>query len=199
MIVLDLEFNQAFDFGDNERGSEVNPKCRFEIIQIGAVKVDEHYDATDRFNILIKPILYPRIHPYVEKITGFTDEDFYGAPNFPEAFAKFKKFADNDLVLGTWGYSDIKAMYRNITYHNINEDPVIMKYVDIQQIATKYVGFSKGGAIGLKNAVEALEVTIDEDKHFHNALSDAYYTAKILKKINPEKPKIKIFNSKHIK
>ncbi len=199
MIVLDLEFNQAFDFGDHERGSEVDPKCRFEIIQIGAVKTDELYNVTDSFNILIKPIIYPRIHPYVEKITGFTGKDFYGAPNFPEAYAKFRKFVDGDLVLGTWGYSDIKALYRNITYHRLTEDPVIIKYVDIQQIATKYIGFSKGGAIGLKNAVEALNITIDEDKHFHNASGDAYYTARILRKICPDKPLIRIFNSKHIK
>ncbi len=199
MIVLDLEFNQAFDFGEHERGSEVNPKCRFEIIQIGAVKVDEQYNVADLFSILIKPIIYPKIHPYVEKITGFTDKDFYGSPNFPEAFAKFRKFINDDPVLGTWGYSDIKALYRNITYHGLTDDPVIMRYVDIQQIATKYIGFSKGGAIGLKNAVETLGITIDEDKQFHNALGDAYYTAEILKKIDPKKPMIRIFNSKHIK
>ena len=173
MIVLDLEFNQAFDFGSGGRGSEVDPRCRFEIIQIGAVKTDEGYNVTDTFNILIKPIIYPKIHPYVEKITGFCNEDFYGAPNFPEAFSEFRKFTGDDLVLGTWGY--------------------------IQRIATKFIGFSKGGAIGLKNAVEALDINIDEDKHFHNALGDAYYTARILKKINPEKPTIRIFNSKHIK
>ncbi len=199
MIVLDLEFNQAFDFGDGGRGSEPDPRCRFEIIQIGAVKVDGQYNATGNFNILIKPILYPKIHPYVEKITGFKNADFYGAPNFPEAYTKFREFIGDDLVLGTWGYSDIKALYRNITYHGLTESSVIMKYVDIQRIATKYVGFSKGGTIGLKNAVEALDITIDEDKHFHNALSDAYYTAEILKKIDPDKPTIRIFNSRHIK
>ena len=199
MIVLDLEFNQAFDFGSGGRGSEVDPRCRFEIIQIGAVKTDEGYNVTDTFNILIKPIIYPKIHPYVEKIIGFCNEDFYGAPNFPEAFSEFRKFTGDDLVLGTWGYSDIKALFRNITYHHIAEPPIIMKYVDIQRIATKFIGFSKGGAIGLKNAVEALDINIDEDKHFHNALGDAYYTARILKKINPEKPTIRIFNSKHIK
>lgn len=199
ITVLDLEFNQAFDFGNGEHGSQVNPACRFEIIQIGAVKVDESYRVRDKFNVYIKPVLYPRIHPFVEKITGFKDEDFYGMPCFPEAYGQFRRFLGKDLVLGTWGYSDIKALFRNITFHKLVNHPIIMEYIDIQKLATKYTHFNKGGTIGLKNAVETLGIEIDEDKHFHNALGDAYYTAKVLEKINPEKIDVRIFNSKHIK
>lgn len=65
--ILDFEFNQAFSMNNGK--DMVNPKCRFEIIQIGAVKVDDNYDIVDEFNILIKPNIYPNIHPFVEKIT----------------------------------------------------------------------------------------------------------------------------------
>lgn len=197
LTVLDLEFNQAFDFGDGN--GEPNPDCRFEIIQIGAVKVNEEFKVTDKFNVYIKPTLYPRIHPYVEKITAFKTEDFVDAPLFTEAFSEFRSFLGNDIVLGTWGYSDIKALFRNITFNKIMEPPVIIQYVDIQRLATSYLKYSKGGTIGLKNAVEALNIKIDEDKHFHNALGDAYYTAKVLETINPKTLPIRIFNSKHIK
>ncbi len=196
LTVIDLEFNQAFDFGDGN--AEPNPDCRFEIIQIGAVKIDKDFKLSDKFNIYIKPTLYPRIHPYVEKITGFKNEDFTYAPRFTEAYGKFRAFLGDDTVLGTWGYSDIKALYRNVTFNNIVKPPVIIEYVDIQKIATKYLKFSKGGTIGLKNAVEALEIKTDEDKQFHNALGDAYYTAKVLERIKPGKLPVRIFNSKHI-
>ncbi len=197
LTIIDLEFNQAYDFGDGT-GCEPNPDCRFEIIQIGAVKVNDSYNTVDTFNVCIKPTLYTRIHPYVEKITGFKTEDFNFSPRFNEAYSKFRQFMGNDTILGTWGYSDIKALYRNITFNKIVEPPVIIKYVDIQKIATSYLKYSKGGAIGLKNAVDAFEITIDEDKHFHNALSDAYYTAKVLETIKPEILPVRIFNSKHI-
>lgn len=197
LTIIDLEFNQAFNFDDESY--EPNPKCRFEIIQIGAVKVNDEFKVADNFNIYIKPNLYPRIHPYVEKITGFKTEDFSYAPRFREAYSKFRYFLGNDTVLGTWGYSDIKALFRNITFNNIMEPPVIIKYVDIQKIATQYLKYSKGGTIGLKNAVEALGIEIEENRHFHNALSDAYYTAKVLEAISPEKLPVRIFNSKHIK
>lgn len=197
LTVLDFEFNQAFDFGDNHR--EPNPNCRFEIIQIGAVKLDEEYNITNEFSINIKPQLYPRIHPYVEKITGLTDNDFKSAPLFTDAYRQFREFIGNDEILGTWGYSDIKALFRNITFNAIAKPPVIIRYIDIQKIATEYLNYSRGGIIGLKNAVEALDIKIDENKHFHNATSDAFYTAEVLKKIHPDKLPIRIFNSKHIK
>lgn len=199
LTIIDLEFNQAFDFGDNSSTTEPNPNCRFEIIQIGAVKINKDYKVCDKFNIYIKPTLYPRIHPYVEKITGFKTEDFNYAPRFKESYSKFRSFLGTDTVLGTWGYSDIKALFRNITFNEIMEPPVIIEYVDIQKIATNHLKYNRGGAIGLKNAVDALNITIDENKHFHNALGDAYYTAKVLETINPKELPVRIFNSKHIK
>ena len=79
------------------------------------------------------------------------------------------------------------------------EPPIIIQYVDIQKIATSHLKYSRGGAIGLKNAVDALKIKIEESKHFHNALGDAYYTAKVLETINPKELPVRIFNSKHIK
>ncbi len=197
LTVLDFEFNQAFDFGCDS--VEPNPACRFEIIQIGAVKLNDSYDITDEFSINIKPKLYKRIHPYVEKITGLTNEDFVNSPDFNTAYAQFREFMGNDITLGTWGFSDVKALFRNITFNNLAKPPVIINYVDIQRLATQYLKYSKGGNIGLKNAVEAFNIEIDESKHFHNAFSDAYYTAQVLRKIKPDKLPVKIFNSKHIK
>ncbi len=193
--ILDLEFNQAFSTNNCEE--TVNPKCRFEIIQIGAVKVNNDYEIVDEFDILIKPTIYPNIHPVVEKITGFTDADFRYTPYFPEAYKKFRRFLGNDTLLGTWGYCDIKALFRNLTYYNIVDEPLIIEYVDIQKIATQYLKYSRGGVIGLKNAVEAFE--IEKDRYFHHAQDDAYYTAKILKEISPKTLPVRIFNSSHIK
>ncbi|MGN1319074.1 MAG: exonuclease domain-containing protein, partial [Lachnospirales bacterium] len=90
ITVLDFEFNQAFDFGSGN--SEPNPDCRFEIIQIGAVKLDDDYNILDKFSADIKPQLYKRIHPFVEKITGLTTDYFKDAKNFNEVYKDFRKF-----------------------------------------------------------------------------------------------------------
>jgi DNA polymerase III epsilon subunit-like protein len=192
---LDFEFNQAFDFPDAP--TAVNENCRFEIIQIGAVRMDKDLNITDRLSIMIKPVVYPRMHPYVEKITGITADDLKDKPFFPEAYKEFRKFIEGNKLLCTWGTSDIRALYRNMIYHNVAKPPIRIEYIDVQGIATRYLKFSHGGNIGLKNAVEALELPIDEQ--FHDACCDALYTARVFKAIHPDKPEIKIFNSTHLK
>jgi DNA polymerase III epsilon subunit-like protein len=195
MIVLDFEFNQAYDFGFGSPKADL--RCQFEIIQIGAVKVNEKYEIIDSFESLVKPIIYKKIHPFVEKITGLTDADFRKEQGFKEVYTRFREFIGDDVILGTWGGSDVRALYRNITYHKLAEPPLIIEYCDIQNMATDKLSYSKGSTIGLQNAVEAFELEID--RPFHNALDDAWYTARVLKAINPDKPRLKIFNSTHIK
>lgn len=192
---LDFEFNQAFDF--NDEPVEVNPECRFEIIQIGAVRMDENYNIGDEISIKIRPTIYPRMHPYVTKITGITIDELMDKPTFPQAYKMFREFIGSDRLLCTWGTSDVRALYRNMVYHKVTQPPVRIEYIDVQSIATKFLKYSHGGNIGLKNAVEALELPVDE--RFHDACCDALYTAKVFKKINPQKPEIKIFNSAHLK
>ena len=72
-IVLDLEFNQSFPFKSGKK-VEPNPECPFEIIQIGAVKLNERFEQLDTFDAMIRPQIYPRLHPFVEKITGIRAE-----------------------------------------------------------------------------------------------------------------------------
>ena len=84
-IVLDLEFNQAFPFKSGKK-VEPNPECPFEIIQIGAVKLNERFEQLDSFNCMISPQIYPRLHPFVEKITGIRPKMLTGQPHFPEAY-----------------------------------------------------------------------------------------------------------------
>lgn len=195
-IVLDFEFNQAYDFDSNTKG-ESNPKCRFEIMQIGAVKLNDNFEMVGSFNELIKPQIYKRIHPHVKKITGFDDSDFINCKNFVEVYNDFKEFiGEGSPLLCVWGNSDIRALYRNLTYYNLIKSPIIIQYVDVQSIATKYLNYSRGGAIGLKNAVDLL--SIETEECYHNAYYDALYTSEVFKKVKTDNIQIKIFNSKRI-
>ncbi len=49
-IVFDLEWNQSHIGSAGE-----HPRMPFEIIEIGAVKLDENYKVIDEFSRLIKP------------------------------------------------------------------------------------------------------------------------------------------------
>ncbi|MBS5793647.1 MAG: exonuclease domain-containing protein [Clostridiales bacterium] len=196
-IVLDLEFNQAYDFEKNKTILLI-PSCRFEIIQIGAVKLDNNFNIIDKINLYIRPNLYKEIHPYVEKITGLSADFLKDKPSFKDAYIHFENFlGTEEHIFCTWGSGDLKALYRNLSYYKMLSSDLILKYIDIQNLTTKYLKYSKGGCIGLKTAIELLDLPIQQD--FHDALNDALYTAEIFKKLSPEKLNLKVFNSKNVK
>ena len=183
-IVLDLEFNQSFPFKTGKKTEPV-AECPFEIIQIGAVKLNENFDILEEFNYMIRPQIYPRLHPFVEKITGIREDDLKGQPSFPEAYEAFLRFiGKEDAILCTWGPDDIKSLFRNILYYNLDADALTDQYLNIQPFASTYLHQEAGKAIGLKNAVTELGIEIQEA--FHNALNDAVYTAKIFRIVHPE-------------
>ena len=191
-IVLDLEFNQSFPF-KNGRKVEPNPECPFEIIQIGAVKLNDKFEHVDTFDAMIRPQIYPRLHPFVEKITGIHAEMLADKPGFKSAYEGFLKFIGNEpAILCTWGGDDIKSLFRNILFYDLNADALTDQYLNVQPFAAQYLNHEAGKAIGLKNAVEALG--IPEGDTFHNALNDAVYTAKIFAITHPAEIKAETFN-----
>lgn len=52
---------------------------------------------------------------------------------------------------------------------------------DLQRLYAAEAG--KSGQTALKTAMEALGVEVDEERSFHNAMHDAYYTAQVLRKL----------------
>ena len=191
-IVLDLEFNQSFPF-KNGKKVEPNPECPFEIIQIGAVKLNENFEQVDTFDAMIRPQIYPRLHPFVEKITGIHADMLADKPDFKTAYDGFLKFIGNEpAILCTWGGDDIKSLFRNILFYDLDAEALTDQYLNVQPFAAQHLNYEAGKAIGLKNAVEALNIPTDET--FHDALNDAVYTAKIFAITHPATFKAETFN-----
>ena len=44
-----------------------------EVIQIGAVKLDNNFDVCDSFSINIEPVFYKKMNSNVKRITGITE------------------------------------------------------------------------------------------------------------------------------
>ena len=179
-IVFDLEFNQGFDRKLNKTVSD--EKCPFEIIQIGAVKLDSNLDIIDTFNTFVRPNIYKEIHPFIKKMTNISNEDVKNAPYFTEAFSLFKSFINEEKnILCVWGNGDLKELYRNIKYYNLSTQNLSSTYINVQHHASVYFNNPTGKSIGLQNAITLLE--LNQDKSYHNALNDAYYTSLVFKRI----------------
>ncbi len=193
-IVIDFEFNQSYDFTSNTKG-KVNQNCTFEIIQIGAYKLNNSFEVIDSFNQLVKPNIYKKLHPHVSKITGLTNESLSDAKHFTEVYKEFNDFlGDDEYVFCTWGKIDIKILFRNLIFYNIDICPVSKKYIDVQSIISKKITKSTKALVGLENACKHFEIT-DDTKQFHDAYNDAFYTAMLTIKAKPGKKSILSFRA----
>lgn len=187
-VVFDLEFNQRYENNTtNNENKELNntPRLTFEIIQIGAIKLNENFEKISTFNNLIKPLIHTNLHPYVENLTKITSEDLNCSKEFTEVYEDFIKFVgDEEAVFCVWGAVDIKELIRNVKFHKLPVPSIPIKYIDIQRHASKYFHATKGNKIGLKTAIELLNIELTGE--FHDAFNDAYYTSEILKAIYNE-------------
>ncbi len=196
-ICLDLEFNGAFDFSAG-KAAESNEACHHEIIQIGAVKLDKKYNIKDSFNTYVKPTIYPRLNPFIADVIKMKTEDFKNAGSFKINYLKFKNFlSDGNNVFVVWGESDIPILYENLSYYKLVDEPLIVKYMNIQPYVSTLLNKESGQQISLKNAIDAMG--IETDNQYHNALYDAYYTAQIFINLDPKPNILKLFCSNHYK
>jgi len=202
-IIYDLEFNQknnisaevdssSTESDSNPTETEINKTTMpFEIIQIGALKLNENFETISTFNTLIKPTVYKYIHPFVENLTKITDDKVASCKDFLHVYEDFLKFIGNDeITFCVWGAADIKELVRNLRFYNLSTSHV-PKYFDIQKYASKYLKAPGKSRIGLRNAIDLLNIPIEGE--FHDAFNDAYYTAEVFKLIHNDNIKPMIY------
>lgn len=182
-IVFDLEWNQS---PTGKEGSVEN--IPFEIIEIGAVKLNDKFEVISEFHELIKPKVYKKIHYKISEVTHMNMAQLRDeGKDFAEVMRLFISWCGKEAIFCTWGSMDLTELQRNMTYYRIEipcRFPVY--YYDVQKL---YALLYDGGKIkaSLDHAVEFLNLT--GDRPFHRALDDAYYTSMILKTLDFEKVK----------
>ena len=174
-IVFDLEFNMFFRF---KEGDAANPDLKNEIIQIGAVKLNEVLEPVASLNLRVKPAIYKRLNPYVKKKINLNTRSLAGGLPFMEAINRFHSWLGNDPVLCSWGHDDILGLKQNCLYYGY-DNLQFNKFIDIQKIYMMTYDLANQPA--LEAAVENL--AIERDFSFHDALGDASYTTAIFRKI----------------
>ncbi|MCL2873642.1 MAG: exonuclease domain-containing protein [Defluviitaleaceae bacterium] len=190
-IVMDLEYNQPFAWG-KETDVKVIANCPCEIIQIGIVIMSEDFEIIDKKGFLIKPNLYPRLHPFVKKITGLSIRTLRKQKLFTEIYDEiYSHIKGEDNTFCVWGGTDIKEFSRNILYYGLDYQDMPTKYIDAQTLASRYLNQPTNKDIGLKNAVTMFD--LPEEMPFHDALCDAVYTAEVFKIVQNDEMQVNTF------
>ena len=173
-IIFDLEWNQPI----NTVRSKLLPHG--EIIQIGFLVVDENMNITDKNEVMIKPVCYKKMNPYVSTLTGIKQSDINNGGDFSECFDVMAENFGEDTVLMTWGDDDMPILRDNLAFHSRETGDLPVHY-NLQRIFAAQTG-SDQSQIGLKTALDALSIT--EEVKAHDALNDAYMTYLIAAKLD---------------
>lgn len=177
-IVLDLEWNQPTSY-QSAAFRKVGDSLLFEVIQIGAAKLNDRLEIEDSVSIPIRPTHYLTIHPRVKRMTGLNQEILCDAPVFLEAMAQFVEWCGEDCVFLTWGCDDVSVLQQNVDFFRF--ETALPKMYDVQRLYAD--AMKQSGQTALKTAMEALGVEPDEERSFHNAMHDAYYTAQVFRRL----------------
>lgn len=180
-IVFDLEWNQ----GSSSKEESVK-SLPFEIIEIGAVKLDENFNIISSFHRIIKPVVYTELFKYTKELIPLTEKDLSEGTGFAaacEEFLRWCKKGNNKYFFATWGALDLLELQRNMAYFGVyNSFSRPLYYYNVQYLFNIFMEKYDETVFSLENAIKYLE--LDEDKVFHSAISDAEYTAEILQIIN---------------
>ena len=177
-IVLDLEWNQSASGKDSEEKN-----LPFEIIEIGAVKLDSEMNIISEFCQVIRPQIYTQLHYKIKEITHLDAETLASGKTFREVCTSFLQWCGDDYMICTWGPMDVTELQRNMKYYDFPLFKTPVFYYDIQKIFG-IIYEDRKIKRSLEWAIDYLH--IDKGESFHRALSDAYYTAKVMKLMKPD-------------
>ncbi len=179
-IIFDMEWNQPFS---KESAIHSPIYLSGEIIQIGAVKLNERGKAVDCIDLLIAPTFYKRLHYRIKKITGIDQQMLKGKPNFKDAIAEFRDWCGEDCILLSWGYDDIEILKDNLLMHDMDES-WLPSCFNLQGIYNHQVAH-ENRQFSLEHAMEKMELTTTLKAH--NAFNDAIDTARVARELNLKK------------
>ena len=174
-IIVDLEMNEIMaDKFPKER--EIS---KFEIIEIGAVKLDDKLNIIDGFKKYVRPVINPMGERYVE-LTGITDEMLVDAQLFADVMDEFIAWCGENYTIYSWGSMDRTQVNNEIKlkqYKNPGIKYMMKNWVDFQAKFSKILGILKH--VSLKDAINY--TGCEFEGNLHDAYWDAKNTASVFK------------------
>lgn len=173
-IFIDFEMNHIAGQYQEERTFS-----KMEIVEIGAVMLNEQYQEIDSFQSYVRPEYNDKIEKQCTKVTGITTETVASAPVLWKVLEKFIKWCGcDDLMVYAWSDSDLRQLKRELNLKEIECQELHRlcdHWVDFQRTFCDLLGIEK--RVALKHAINAIQSEFDGAEH--DALWDARNTAKI--------------------
>lgn len=176
-IIMDLEMNPV-----SNRNRDARSRLHREIIEIGAVKLDEDHNVVDKFRCYVKPQFNSEITPFITSLTGITSYEVCGACCFADALFAFEKWIgyDKPSKVYSWSFSDLEQLSIECDYKQVKLPENMNNWVDFQAVYAEAMEYpSECGQMSLHAAAEQFGILMDS-KTSHSALYDAEITAELI-------------------
>lgn len=180
-LVIDLEMG------------EVDPKDREslgglakEIIQLGAVLLNDTFSVTREFNAYVRPQI-GYVSRYVQKMTGITNGMLRHAMEIREVLFEFSEWLpEEELVAISWSDSDERQLFSEMRAKKIRIkklEALFPGWVDFQTDFGRMLGLRERCSLS-----EALRIAhVHPEGKEHDGLCDARNTALLLSKLKKSK------------
>lgn len=176
IIFVDLEWNGAPLYAT---GGYYN-----EIIEIGAVKVDENLAQIDTFQSFIRPQVHKKLTGRVKRLTHISNNEIRGAISFLAALELFRKWVGpEENCFMTWGTTDIMVWLEDLEH--INRPPRLESahyYCDAQELCRTKLEIDRRKQPGLSTVAEQIGVEF-VDEEMHRAVQDCLVSLDCLRKL----------------
>lgn len=175
-IIVDFEMNPVAGEYKEERRI-----CRCEIIEIGAVIMDESFMVRGEFKTLVKPQYNDSIYKKYEILTGISTQMVYGAPTFAIAYEMFVNWCESygsDYEVYAWSendYNQLTAEMELKQYKEVDKMRSLENWFDFQKEYTEKLGLER--IMSLEKALDYAGIAFEG--HIHDALCDAKNTAEL--------------------
>jgi inhibitor of KinA sporulation pathway (predicted exonuclease) len=140
-----------------------------EVVQIGAVKLDaDSFQILDEFECLVRPRINTAISPYLEKLTGITDDAVarHGV-DFAQAYARFLAFADGGPI-AAFGHDEY-VLEENLRLYGITGARPMPLFYDLRG----WFAVQGLDPRGLQSCEIGPMLGVPFRGHTHDALNDA--------------------------
>lgn len=146
-----------------------------EIIEIGAVKINEDGKIIDEFSEFCKPLNSPVLSDFCKELTTINQEDIDNSEPIKDVLTNFLKWSKDSILL-SWGNFDKNQIILDMKSNKIkgfNFDHLNLKY-----LFTRWKGLRRGK--GVKRSLRIEEMEFDGTPH--RGIDDAKNIAKIFVK-----------------
>jgi inhibitor of KinA sporulation pathway (predicted exonuclease) len=157
-----------------------------EIIEIGAIKLNNKLELIDTFSEFLKPVINPFLSDFCIKLTTINQCDIDNADSFCEVMPKFEKWItamDNEVILCSWGFYDKKQISKECSFKGYNGEikKLLNKHISIKHRFAKAKGIEPCGMV---QALEILKIPLVGTHH--RGIDDAKNITEIFKVVFDE-------------